>query len=216
MATKQEIEIQRKREVATAEEATRSARYYVPCTDIHETDQALSIAMEVPGVAKDGVEVTLEKDVLKVAGQVDFSNYEDLEPIYTEYEVGHFQRSFSLSNKIDQGAISARVENGVLHLDLPKTREATHGGSPFSRNRSASSEGFPTSHRRHPARQRRAGCCEDRVDVALGLRYPGNESIAGPTVPFRGRKGAAHRYCVPSRPGTIRRRPARACSNSEE
>ena len=125
MATKQEIEIQRKQEVATAEEATRSARYYVPCTDIHETDEALSIAMEVPGVAKDGVEVTLEKDVLKVAGQVDFSNYEGLEPIYTEYEVGHFQRSFSLSNKIDQGGISARVENGVLHLDLPKTREAT-------------------------------------------------------------------------------------------
>ena len=125
MATKQEIEVQKKQEVATAQEATRSARYYVPYTDIHETDEALSIAMEVPGVAKDGVAVTLEKDILKVAGQVDFSNYEGLEPIYTEYEVGHFQRSFSLSSKIDQGAISARVENGVLHLHLPKTREAS-------------------------------------------------------------------------------------------
>ena len=71
------------------------------------------------------MEVTLEKDVLKVVAQVDFSNYESLEPIYTEYEVGHFQRSFSLSSKIDQGAISARVENGVLHLHLPKTREAS-------------------------------------------------------------------------------------------
>ena len=124
MATRQEIEVQKKQEVAAAQEATRSARYYVPYTDIHETDEALSIAMEVPGVAKDGVEVTLEKDILKVAGQVDFSNYEGLEPIYTEYEVGHFQRSFSLSNKIDQSGISARVENGVLHLNLPKTREA--------------------------------------------------------------------------------------------
>ena len=124
MATQKEIEVQQKKEVASAEEATRSARYYVPGTDIHESDDALDIAMEVPGVARDGVEVTLEKDVLKVVAQVDFSNYESLEPIYTEYEVGHFQRSFSLSSKIDQGAISARVENGVLHLHLPKTREA--------------------------------------------------------------------------------------------
>ena len=125
MTTRQEIEVQKKKEVATAEEATRSARYYVPYTDIHETDEALAIAMEVPGVAKDGVEVTLEKDVLKVVGQVDFSNYEGLAPMYSEYEVGHFQRSFSLSSKIDQGGISARVENGVLNLHLPKTREAT-------------------------------------------------------------------------------------------
>ena len=124
MATRQEIEVQNKKEVAAAEEATRSVRYYVPSTDIHETDEALAISMEVPGVLKDGVEVTLEKDVLKVVGQVDSSNYEGLEPIYTEYEVGHFQRSFSLSNKIDQGAISARVENGVLQLVLPKTKEA--------------------------------------------------------------------------------------------
>ena len=124
MAPQKEIEVQQKKEVASAEEATRSARYYVPGTDIHESDDALDIAMEVPGVARDGVEVTLEKDVLKVVAQVDFSNYEGLEPIYTEYEVGHFQRSFSLSSKIDQGGISARVENGVLHLHLPKTREA--------------------------------------------------------------------------------------------
>ena len=52
------------------------------------------------------------------------SKYAGLEPIYTEYEVGHFQRSFSLSSKIDQGGISARVDSGVLHLHLPKTREA--------------------------------------------------------------------------------------------
>ena len=124
MATEKEIEVQQKKEVTSAEEATRSARYYVPGTDIHESDDALDIAMEVPGVARDGVEVTLEKDVLKVVAQVDFSNYEGLEPIYSEYEVGHFQRSFSLSSKIDQGGISARVENGVLRLHLPKTREA--------------------------------------------------------------------------------------------
>ena len=124
MATQQEIEVQRKKEVATAEEATRSARYYVPHSDIHEADDALAIEMEMPGVASSSVEVTLERDVLKVVGHVAFSHYEGLQPIYTENSVGHFQRSFSLSSTIDQGGISARVENGVLHLHLPKVREA--------------------------------------------------------------------------------------------
>ena len=119
MTTRQEIEVQQKEAVAAAQEATR---HYVPATDIHETEDALAISMEVPGVGKEGVEVALENDTLKVSCQVDFSSYEDLEPIYTEYDVGHYSRSFSLSSKIDQGGISARVEDGVLFL--PKTKEA--------------------------------------------------------------------------------------------
>ena len=124
MATVHELEVQQKKEVAGPEETTRAARYFVPPADIHETEDALVISMEMPGVSRDDVEVMLEKDVLKVSGQVDFSGYEGLEPIYTEYAVGHFSRSFSLSSTIDQGGITAMVDNGVLHLSLPKAREA--------------------------------------------------------------------------------------------
>ena len=124
MATVHELEVQQKKEVARAEESTQAARYFVPSADIHETDDALVISMEMPGVSRDAVEVMLEKDVLKVSGQVDFSGYEGLEPIYTEYAVGHFSRSFSLSSTIDQSGITATVDNGVLLLSLPKAREA--------------------------------------------------------------------------------------------
>ena len=124
MATGQELEVQQKKEVARAEESTQAARYFVPCADIHETDDALVISMEMPGVARDDVEVMLEKDVLRVSGEVDFSGYESLEPIYTEYAVGHFSRSFSLASTIDQSGISAQVDNGVLLLSLPKVRQA--------------------------------------------------------------------------------------------
>ena len=55
---------------------------------------------------------------------MDFSGYEGLDPIYTEYAVGHFSRSFSLSSTMDQGGITATVENGVLLLSLPKAHEA--------------------------------------------------------------------------------------------
>ena len=56
MTTGQELEVQQKREVAQAEESTQAARYFVPPCDIHETDDALVISMEMPGVSKENVE----------------------------------------------------------------------------------------------------------------------------------------------------------------
>jgi HSP20 family molecular chaperone IbpA len=78
----------------------------------------------MPGVEKKDVEVNVENDVLRVEGRVDFTKYEGLEPLYTEYNVGHFARSFALSNRIDQQQIAAQLEDGVLTLTLKKAKEA--------------------------------------------------------------------------------------------
>jgi HSP20 family protein len=125
MARSQELEVQEKKELVSKEENTVPSRYYLPNTDIYETDETLTVVMEIPGVEKKDVDVHLENDVLRIEGRLDFGKYEGLEPLYTEYNVGHFARAFTLSSKIDQQQITAKVEDGVLTLTLKKAREAT-------------------------------------------------------------------------------------------
>jgi len=124
MANQQSLEVQEKKEVASREEKTVPLRFFVPSTDIFESDEALTVVMEMPGVDRKDLRIDLENDVLRVEGRIEFSKYDKLAPLYTEYNVGHFSRSFSLSNKIDQQQINAGFEDGVLTLTLKKAKEA--------------------------------------------------------------------------------------------
>jgi len=124
MASKQELQVQQKRELEKKEETTIPARVFLPTADIYETQDALSVILEMPGVEKSKLDVRVEDGVLKVEGRLDFSKYEGLQPLYTEYNVGHYSRSFRLSGKIDQSKIGAEFKDGVLFLVLPKAEEA--------------------------------------------------------------------------------------------
>jgi HSP20 family protein len=124
MAADQELQVQHKREVESKEESTMPARLFLPQTDIFETSEALTLVLEMPGVDKGSVEVKVESDVLNIEGRVDFSNYDGLQPLYTEYNVGHYARSFRLSSKIEQEGISAELKDGVMTLVLPKAEKA--------------------------------------------------------------------------------------------
>ena len=124
MDTQQELQVQQKREVESKQEATIPARVFVPATDIFETDEALTVILEMPGVDKDKVDVKVENDVLTIEGWIDFSRYEGLQPVYTEYNIGNYARSFQLSSKIDQDRISAELRDGVMTLVLPKSEKA--------------------------------------------------------------------------------------------
>jgi HSP20 family molecular chaperone IbpA len=112
--TGQDLEVQQKREVQSKEEATVPSRVFLPTTDIFETDQALTVVMEMPGVNKDKVEINLEDGVLTIEGKIDFSKYQDLQPVYTEYNIGNYRRSFTLPETIDQEKIKAEMSDGVL------------------------------------------------------------------------------------------------------
>ena len=120
----QELQVQQKREVEKKQESTVPARAFLPVTDIFETEQALTIVLEMPGVSKDSVDVRIEDDVLKIEGRLDFSKYDGLQPMYTEYNIGNYVRSFQIAGSIDQSGISADLRDGVMTLVLPKAERA--------------------------------------------------------------------------------------------
>jgi HSP20 family molecular chaperone IbpA len=124
MAARQELQVQKKRELEQSEEATIPARVFLPNADIYETPDALSVVLEMPGVEKGNVDIRVEQGILNVEGRLDLSKYQGLQPLYTEYNVGHYARSFQLSSKIDQNAIQAELKDGVLSLTLPKAEQA--------------------------------------------------------------------------------------------
>jgi HSP20 family protein len=124
MATRQELQVQQKRELDKKEEGTVPARVFLPTADIYETDDALNVVLEMPGVEKNSVDIRVEDGVLKIDGRLDFSKYKGLQPLYTEYNVGHYSRSFRLPSRIDQTKIAAELNDGVLTLVLPKVEEA--------------------------------------------------------------------------------------------
>ena len=124
MSDSKSLEVQQKKELVTKGEKTVPARYYVPTTDIVETPDALVLTMEVPGVDRKDIDVKIENDVLRVEGRIDAAKYDGLEPLYTEYNVGPFARTFALSHLIDQQHIGAALRDGVLTLTLKKVERA--------------------------------------------------------------------------------------------
>jgi HSP20 family protein len=120
----QELQVQQKREVEKKQESTIPTRAYVPVTDVFETEQALVVVLEMPGVSKENVDVRVENEILTIQGRLDFAHYDGLQPVYTEYNIGNYARSFEVSSKIDSDRITADLKDGVMTLVLPKAERA--------------------------------------------------------------------------------------------
>lgn len=115
-----------KQEFITQEntEQTRSSKLYTPAADIVESEDKLILLADMPGVAHDGVDITLEQNILTIYGQVEQPELPGYNLTYAEYGIGSYKRIFALSNEIDRDGIQASVKNGVLKLILPKSKRA--------------------------------------------------------------------------------------------
>jgi len=112
-----------KREMQGAE-ATRPGRLFTPAVDILETDDAIRVLADMPGVRADGLNIDLRENVLTIHGTVGPTAGEGERILMREYDTGSFYRQFQLSNAIDQARIDATLRDGVLHLTLPKAEAA--------------------------------------------------------------------------------------------
>lgn len=124
-AEKQEVE-------ATGAERTRERLAFVPRADIYETAEAITVVTDMPGVDETSVDITLDKNVLTITGYVEPMQPEGYSLAHAEYNIGDFERAFTLSDRIDREGIEATVKDGVLRLVLPKITEAKSRMIPIS------------------------------------------------------------------------------------
>jgi len=100
---------------------------FTPRVDVRETANGYEISAELPGVKKEDLTVAVDQGVLSIEAESRFENQEEKtgKLVRQERRYGKFSRSFTLGSGIDENAISARFENGVLTLVAPKVIEQT-------------------------------------------------------------------------------------------
>ena len=114
-----------KQEVTSPAEQTRSGRIFTPVVDIFETEQALTLLADMPGVIPDNLDIDLRDNTLTLTGDLEALDTKGEEVLLAEYETGKYYRQFTLSEMIDQEKIDAKLTAGVLRLTLPKVEKAT-------------------------------------------------------------------------------------------
>jgi HSP20 family molecular chaperone IbpA len=101
-------------------ELTRDRPLYIPRFDICETEDALMLCGDLPGVEPDSLDIRFENRELVIHGKVQPRNGR-AQYLYQEYGVGDYHRSFTISEGIDSSKIAASMRDGVLTIHLPKT-----------------------------------------------------------------------------------------------
>jgi len=109
---------------APGTERTRSGRAYRPHVDILDREGDLLLLADMPGLTIGDIEVRFEDGELSIHGRTPARQPEGTIYLVQEYGIGDFYRSFRVSEEIDASKITARYENGVLQLRLPKAATA--------------------------------------------------------------------------------------------
>lgn len=110
-------------ELTEGAERTRPRRVFVPRATIYEADDQIMILVDMPGVKPENIDITMEKNELKINGLVSFDAPEGYSLVYREYSIGDYERSFVLPNDINREKVDAIIKDGVLKLTLHRAEE---------------------------------------------------------------------------------------------
>ena len=104
------------------EEAEMERADWHPSADVYESDEQYTIALDLPGIEREALDVSLDDDRLTIKGERARAE-EDANARRAERPFGRFLRSFTLPSLVDRDRINADYKDGVLRLRLPKRRE---------------------------------------------------------------------------------------------
>jgi len=120
-----ELKVREKQEVTSPAEQTAPGLVFTPAVDIFETEKEITLLADMPGVKAEDLNIDLRDNTLTLAAECWPAGVADEQSIMMEYESGRYYRQFTLGELINQEKIDARLEDGVLHLSLPKVEKAT-------------------------------------------------------------------------------------------
>jgi HSP20 family molecular chaperone IbpA len=107
----------------TVQESANSDSIIQPYVDIFEDGSGITVRADMPGVAKDGLDIQIDHDSLSLTGKMNIPAAEGMEALFAEVRSARYQRSFSLSRELNKEKIEASLIDGVLTLHIPKREE---------------------------------------------------------------------------------------------
>ncbi|MGE5148794.1 MAG: Hsp20/alpha crystallin family protein [Rhodospirillaceae bacterium] len=114
-------------ETATTQPRALRAFEHMPNVEVKENGKSYTVNVELPGLDEKDVKVTIEDDLLSIAGEKKVEHTDD-KTHFSERSYGSFTRSFTLPADADRSAIAAKFTKGVLTLEIPKTAEVPAQG----------------------------------------------------------------------------------------
>ena len=120
-----ELKVREKQEVSSTAEQTKPGLVFTPAVDIFETEKAITLLADMPGVRAEDLTIDLRENVLTLSAETASIGGSGEKELLVEYEYGKYYRQFTLGEMIDQGNIDAKLVDGVLRLSLPKVEKAT-------------------------------------------------------------------------------------------
>ncbi len=118
------LQAKEKAELSSNAEQTRPGPTFAPSVDIFETEGALTLLADLPGVSSKDLTIDLKEGVLTLSGDESVQEAPGEMVVFKEYQTGKYFRRFNLSDVIDQSKIEAELKDGVLRLHMPKIEAA--------------------------------------------------------------------------------------------
>lgn len=110
------------KDASLEETVTSPEKFFSPDVDVYDNKDSLVIIMDMPGVAKGDAKIEIdENNVLSVRAKTNFHEPEGA--VIKEFETGSYYRAFSLNDRYNRDAVSARLDNGVLEISIPRKEE---------------------------------------------------------------------------------------------